>query len=112
MALAVHQKIIYVILSYIKYFFEGDNVNGKFGKLFEPIKIGSVEIKNKISMAPMGILGLATEKGGFTKRAQDYYAARARGGTGLFITSVAKIENEMKNFTMDFFVQQLMLDIL
>ncbi len=67
-----------------------------FEKLFEPIKIGSVEVKNKIAMAPMAILGLVTEKGGFSKRAQDYYVARAKGGTGLIITGAAKVENEIE----------------
>jgi len=67
-----------------------------YKKLFEPIKIGKVEVKNKIAMAPMGILGLATDKGGFSKRAQDYYIERAKGGTGLIITSVTKIENEIE----------------
>ncbi|MDK2992513.1 MAG: 2-enoate reductase [Clostridiales bacterium] len=69
-----------------------------FEKLFEPIKVGNVEIKNRIAMAPMGILGLSTERGGFSKRAQDYYVARAKGGTGLIITGVAKIENEIEKF--------------
>ena len=69
-----------------------------FEKLFEPIKIGSVDVKNRIAMAPMGILGLSTERGGFSKRAQDYYVARAKGGTGLIITGVAKIENEIEKF--------------
>jgi NADH:flavin oxidoreductase / NADH oxidase family./Pyridine nucleotide-disulphide oxidoreductase. len=67
-----------------------------FEKLFEPIKIGSVEIKNRIAMAPMGILGLSTERGGFSKRAEDYYVARAKGGTGLIITGIVKIENEIE----------------
>jgi len=69
-----------------------------FEKLFEPIKVGNVEIKNKIAMAPMGILGLSTEKGGFSQRAQDYYVARAKGGTGLIITGVSKVENEIEKF--------------
>ncbi|WP_018963737.1 FAD-dependent oxidoreductase [Coprothermobacter platensis] len=70
----------------------------QYQKLFEPIKIGNVEIKNKIAMAPMGIIGLNTERCGFSKRAQDYYVERAKGGTGLIITGVAKIENEIEKF--------------
>lgn len=67
-------------------------------KLFEPIKIRNLEIKNRIALAPMGIIGLSTEKGGFSKRAENYYVERAKGGTGLLITGVAKIENEIEKF--------------
>jgi len=63
--------------------------------LFEPMKIGKVEIKNKIAMAPMGAFGLVDDDGCFNQRAVDYYVERAKGGTGLIITSVTKIENEL-----------------
>ena len=63
-------------------------VKSQFSKIFEPITIGKVEIKNRIAMAPMGITGLCTLGGGFAQRAIDYYVERARGGTGLIITSL------------------------
>lgn len=63
--------------------------------LFEPIKIGSVEIKNKISMAPMGAFGLIDNEGCYNQRAIDYYVERAKGGTGLIVTSITKVENEL-----------------
>jgi len=66
-----------------------------FKKIFEPIKIGRVEIKNRIAMAPMGILGLINPDGSPGPRAIDYYLERARGGVGLIITSVFKVENEI-----------------
>ncbi|AOQ25019.1 Cinnamate reductase [Moorella thermoacetica] len=69
-----------------------------YTRLFEPIKIGKVEIKNKIAMAPMGVLGLATQDGCFSKRVVDYYVERAKGGTGLIITSVTKVDNEIERF--------------
>ncbi|GAB6137464.1 FAD-dependent oxidoreductase [Halanaerobaculum tunisiense] len=65
-------------------------------KLFAPIEIGSVEVENRIAMAPMGIGGLVTQDGCFTKRARDYYIERAKGGTGLIITSITKVENEIE----------------
>jgi len=34
-------------------------------RIFEPIKIGSIEIKNRIAMEPMGLMGLADREGGF-----------------------------------------------
>lgn len=60
----------------------------KYEKLFTPIKIGSVTIKNRFAMAPMGPLGLADANGGWNQRGIDYYVERAKGGTGLIITGV------------------------
>ena len=68
----------------------------EYSKIFEPIKIGKVEIKNRIAMAPMGVGGLTTPEGAFSQRAIDYYIERARGGTGLIITSLVKVENEIE----------------
>lgn len=57
-------------------------------KLFEPGKIGSLSVKNRIVMAPMSIaLSLPLEEGGLSPRGIDFYVARARGGTGLIITT-------------------------
>ena len=63
--------------------------------LFEPIKIGGMEVKNKISMAPMGAFGLVDNEGCYNQRAVDYYVERAKGGAGLIITSITKVENEL-----------------
>ena len=51
-------------------------------KLFEPIKIANVQIKNRIAMSPMG-LGRATEDGQVTDGIVDFYIERAKGGAGL-----------------------------
>ena len=68
----------------------------KFEKLFEPVQIGKVAIKNRIAMAPMGIVGLVNPDGSPTQRAIDYYIERARGNVGLIITSLFKVENEIE----------------
>lgn len=60
----------------------------KYKNLFTSIKIGSVKIKNRFALAPMGPLGLSDENGGFNQRGIDYYTERAKGGTGLIITGV------------------------
>ncbi len=60
----------------------------KYKNLFTPVSIGSVTIKNRFAMAPMGPLGLADAQGGFNQRGIDYYTERAKGGTGLIITGV------------------------
>jgi 2-enoate reductase len=55
-------------------------------KLFEPGKIGKMEVKNRIVMAAMGTRGLCELDGRISQRGIDYYVARARGGTGLITT--------------------------
>lgn len=60
----------------------------KYQKLFTPVKIGTVEIRNRFAMAPMGPLGLSDGEGGWNQRGIDYYTERAKGGTGLIITGV------------------------
>jgi len=52
-------------------------------KLFEPIKIGSLEIKNRLAMSAMD-LGF-TSDGSINKRFIDFYVERARGGVGLIV---------------------------
>ena len=60
-----------------------------FTKILEPIKIGHVEIKNRIALAPMGNFCLTNPDGSFGQRAIDYFVERARGGVGLIITGIA-----------------------
>ena len=48
--------------------------------LFEPIKIGNVEIKNRFAMAPMGPAGMSDVSGAFNQRGVDYYVERAKAG--------------------------------
>ena len=72
-------------------------------KLFEPINIGNVQIKNRIAMVPMANLGLISAEGSWTKRAVDYYVERAKGGTGLIITGAVKVENEIEKLKMPSF---------
>lgn len=57
----------------------GGILMNKYKKLFEPIKIGNCEIKNRFALAPMGPLGLADSEGGFNQRGIDYYTERAKG---------------------------------
>ncbi|MBW2420143.1 MAG: FAD-dependent oxidoreductase [Deltaproteobacteria bacterium] len=57
--------------------------------LFERTTLGNMEVKNRIAMAPMGTAGLADVDGGYSRRLIDFYAARARGGTGMIITGAA-----------------------
>ena len=65
--------------------------------LFRPVKIGPVEVRNRIVMPPM-ITFLASESGAVTQRMIDYYAERARGGVGLIIIESAYVLEEDRDF--------------
>jgi 2,4-dienoyl-CoA reductase-like NADH-dependent reductase (Old Yellow Enzyme family) len=54
-----------------------------FEKLFKPIRIGKVNIRNRVAMAPMATL--SSDRGYVTEQQLAHYAARARGGAGLII---------------------------
>lgn len=56
-------------------------------KLFEPVKIGEMEVKNRIVMPAM-VLGLGAN-GKVTDRFKDFYVERARGGVGLIVIGLA-----------------------
>ena len=58
-----------------------------FERLFAPLNIGPVEIKNRIVMAPMNTW-MANADGTVSEQELGYYAARAKGGAGLIITGV------------------------
>jgi 2-enoate reductase len=66
-----------------------------YPELFKPVNIGKVAIKNRIAMAPMGIVGLTNPDGNPGPRGIDYYIERAKGGTGLIITGLFQVENEI-----------------
>ena len=54
---------------------------GKAEMLFEPGKIGKLNIKNRIVTAPMGIIGLTEPDGKISQRAIDYLFALRETGT-------------------------------
>ncbi|MFC1929755.1 FAD-dependent oxidoreductase [Chloroflexota bacterium] len=62
-----------------------------FKKMFEPIKIGTMELKNRIVMPAMGT-SFADESGYITDRMVAYYVARAKGGASLIIVGNALVD--------------------
>ncbi len=68
----------------------------KYEKLFDKVKIGSMEFKNRFVLAPMGPIGLGDTDGGYNQRGIDYYVERAKGGTGLIITGVNHVEDALE----------------
>lgn len=62
----------------------------EFSHLLAPGRIGSLEMRNRIVMAPMGS-NLAEADGRVGERLKTYYEARARGGVGLIVVGVGAI---------------------
>ena len=58
--------------------------------LFTPFRIGPLEVRNRIAMAPMATL-LAGQTGAVTQRLIDYYVEHAAGGVGLIIVEAAHV---------------------
>ena len=65
-------------------------MNNPHAPLLQSGRIGSLELKNRIAMAPMGENYGGTD-GICGERAQAYYEERAKGGTGLIIMGTAAI---------------------
>lgn len=63
-----------------------------YDMLFSPMKIGNVEIKNRIVMAPM-CMGFGQYNGCATETMMDYYEERAKGGVGLIFTEITRIND-------------------
>lgn len=63
-----------------------------YDMLFSPMKIGKVEIKNRIIMAPM-CMGFGQYNGCATETMMNYYEERAKGGVGLIFTEITRIND-------------------
>jgi len=66
--------------------------SGRYKKMFETASIGTLKVKNRLIMAPMGTR-LASETGEVTQRQIEYYAERAKGGIGTIITEVTCVDH-------------------
>jgi len=64
----------------------------QFARLFEPISIGQMRVRNRIVVPAMGT-NYGSEDGYVTERIKDYYEERAKGGAGLVIVEVACIDS-------------------
>ncbi len=65
-----------------------------FKKLFEPIKLGDLTIKNRLVMTAMST-GFAGPRGEVTERLTEYYATRAAGGVSLITAEEAYIHPQL-----------------
>ncbi|HPS87146.1 MAG TPA: FAD-dependent oxidoreductase [Spirochaetota bacterium] len=64
-----------------------------YSALFEPIKINSLTVKNRIIMAPMGNICMADETGRPSAKMISYFAERAKGGTGLITSGLIPVSH-------------------
>jgi len=65
----------------------------EYKMLFTPMKIGTCEIKNRIALSPM-LMGFGQFDGQATEGLMDYYEERAKGGTGLIMTEICRINDK------------------
>lgn len=68
-----------------------------YDRLFEPVRIGTMEVKNRFVMAPM-VTNYCEQDGSVNDRLVAYHRARARGGVGLIITEATYVHNSGKGF--------------
>jgi 2,4-dienoyl-CoA reductase-like NADH-dependent reductase (Old Yellow Enzyme family)/thioredoxin reductase len=61
-----------------------------YNKLFSPVRIGPVEVKNRVAMPAMGV-NLAAAGGGVNDDIIAFYETRARGGVGLILSGVCRV---------------------
>ncbi|MCX5872246.1 MAG: hypothetical protein NTY51_03285 [Deltaproteobacteria bacterium] len=67
-----------------------EEVTEMFPKLFSPVRIGGLEIKNRVAMTAMGV-NLAAAGGGVNDDIIAFYEARARGGVGLIVSGLCRV---------------------
>ncbi len=77
-----------------------------YGKLLLPAQIGTMNLRNRVCLAPMDFKFMYGnyQDSTLTERAKDVYEARAKGGAGLIFTSVVKCEQKLDPFprSLDF----------
>ncbi|HCJ57367.1 MAG TPA: NADH:flavin oxidoreductase, partial [Clostridiaceae bacterium] len=65
----------------------------KYERLFSKGQIGNLQLKNRIVMPAMGT-GFASSTGEASDEIIRYYEERAKGGCGLIITEITRIDDE------------------
>jgi len=70
----------------------------EYKTLFSPIKIGKLQLKNRIVLPAMGT-GMANFDGTPSEQLISYYEERAKSGTGLIISEITRV-NDLHGATM------------
>ena len=66
----------------------------KYPYSFSPLQIGSVQIRNRYALAPMGTGSMGGPRGEYTDNTIEYYLERARGGFGLIVMGSIIVDME------------------
>ena len=66
--------------------------NVRLKKLFEPLSIGEMRLRNRIVMAPV-VTNLASSDGRVTEQVLAFYEERAKGGAGLIIVEATCVDS-------------------
>jgi 2,4-dienoyl-CoA reductase-like NADH-dependent reductase (Old Yellow Enzyme family)/thioredoxin reductase len=69
-----------------------------FHRILEPLHLGKISFRNRIVMSAMNT-NFASADGSVTTQFIEYYAERARGGTGLIIISAAAVDRNARKRT-------------
>lgn len=72
----------------------------KYEKLFTPMKIGKMEVKNRIAMSPMGT-NSAFANGRKSDDEIDYFIARAKGGAGMIVMGCQPLNEKIAQGSME-----------
>lgn len=59
-----------------------------YKKMFSPIRINNLTVKNRLVMGPMGNISMCEETGRPNQKMLAYFEARAKGGVGLITTGL------------------------
>ena len=73
--------------------------NVKIEKLFQPINIGRMRLKNRV-VKLASQTNYANIDGSVSERTLHHYAAIARGGTGLVIVEGAAVDEPVRNLVL------------
>ena len=66
-----------------------------YTRLFEPIQVNGVRIRNRLVMGPMGNINMADEMGRPSAKMIAYFAERARGGVGLITSGLVPVSQDI-----------------
>ncbi|WP_160034512.1 NAD(P)/FAD-dependent oxidoreductase [Paenibacillus sp. An7] len=80
-------------------------MNHPYEKLFTPFHIGSMEVKNRIVMSPMGT-NSANPDGRISIDEIDYYEERAKGGAGMIILGAQFLTEDLAQGVLEGIVEK------
>jgi len=64
-----------------------------FEKLFSPLKIGNLVLKNRITLAPM-FLCYGNSDGTVSEKTIEFYARRAKAGVSLLVVEASAVDSK------------------